>query len=77
MLFDKSTVFMLETKLLVTTHALRDLADGLGRLEADEKIPLNQKLEEIKKIRQKIDKVAREIDSINKEVKFLKDCCIN
>jgi hypothetical protein len=77
MSIDKTTVFMLETRLLVSTQTLKDLVEELNQFAADKKVLPNQRVEEIKKIRQKIDKVGTEIDTINKEVKLLKDCQVN
>ena len=70
----KSTLM---AKLLIATHTVRDLISKIKEIEADTTTPPNDKLDEIKKIREEIEKVGTEIDSIKQEITLLSAYNIN
>ena len=74
---DLSKIAMLGVRLTVATQSMKNLLQDLDRLEADTKTPSNQKLEEIKKIKQELSKVGTEIDSIKEEITLLKAYRLN
>lgn len=58
-------------KLLIAIHIVRDLISKIKEIEAAIETPPNEKLSEIKKIREEITKVGTEIDSIKQEITLL------
>lgn len=67
----------LATKMLVCSYVVRGLLDKIRTLEADTDVPLEEKLSQIKKIREEMTKVGTEIDSIKKEITLLKSYSVN
>jgi septal ring factor EnvC (AmiA/AmiB activator) len=67
----------LTAKLLVATHVVRDLISQIRKIEADQQTSLNEKLSQIKKIREEIEKVGTEIDNIKRELKLLHTYNVN
>lgn len=67
----------LTAKMLVCSYVVRGLLDKIRTLEADTDVPLEEKLSEIKKIREEMTKVGTEIDSIKKEITLLKSYSVN
>lgn len=64
-------------KLLIATHTVRDLISKIKEIEVNEIMPSNEKLTEIKKIKEEITKVGTEIDSIKQEITLLSAYNIN
>lgn len=67
----------LVAKLLIASHTVRDLIAKIKEIEADTQTPSNEKLSEIKKIKEEITKVGTEIDSIKQEITLLSAYNIN
>ena len=67
----------LAAKMLVCSYIVRGLLDKIRTLEADTEVPFEQKLSEIKKIKDEMTKVGTEIDSIKKEITLLKSYSVN
>ena len=64
-------------QLLIAIHTVRDLLAKIKEIEADEITPSNEKLTEIKKIKEEIKEVSTEIDSIKQEITLLSAYTIN
>lgn len=64
-------------QLLIAIHTVRDLISKIKEIEADDATQSNEKLTEIKKIREEIEKVGTEIDSIKQEITLLSAYNIN
>jgi len=67
----------LAAKMLVCSYTVRELLDKLRTLEAATEVSLEDKLSQIKKIREEMNKVGTEIDSIKKEITLLKTYSVN
>ena len=67
----------LAAKMLVCSYIVRGLLDKIRTLEADTAVPIEEKISEIKKIRDEMTKVGTEIDSIKKEITLLKSYNVN
>ena len=67
----------LATKMLVCSYIVRGLLDKIRTLETDTDVPLEEKLSQIKKIREEMTKVGTEIDSIKKEITLLRSYSVN
>ena len=72
-----ATVVMLGTRLSIAYQTVKDLMRKLQEVEASTQIPANQRLEEIKKIKEELDKVGEEIDTIKREITLLKAYRVN
>jgi len=64
-------------RLTVATHTVRDLLQEINKIEADVQTDVNEKLSQIKKIREQITKVGTEIDSISKEITLINAHSLN
>ena len=67
----------LAAKMLVCSYIVRGLLDKIRALETDTTVPIEEKIPEIKKIRDEMTKVGTEIDSIKKEITLLKSYNVN
>ena len=67
----------LAAKMLVASYTVRELLDKIRTLETATEVPLEEKISEIKKIREEMTKVGTEIDSIKKEITLLKSYNVN
>jgi len=67
----------LSTKMLVCSHTVRNLLERIQAIEVDTETPAEEKLSQIKKIREEITKVGTEIDSIKKEITLLNTYNVN
>ena len=67
----------LSAKMLVCSYTVSDLLNKIRMLEEDTKMPLPDKLVEIKKIRNEIEKVGTEIDGIKRSLRLLEMYNIN
>jgi hypothetical protein len=67
----------LNARLLIANHTLKVLLSQISQIEADQKMSSNEKLSQIKKIREEITKVGTEIDSIKREFTLLNSYSIN
>lgn len=67
----------LAAKMLVCSYTVRGLLEKIRTLEAAMDVPLEEKLSQIKKIRDEMTKVSTEIDSIKKEITLLKSYNVN
>jgi hypothetical protein len=67
----------LATKMLIASYTVRDLLSKISALETNQELSLNEKLEQIKIIKDEITKVGTEIDSIKREIKLLSEYSIN
>ena len=67
----------LQARLLVATHTVRALLDQIKEIEGNVQASDNEKLSQIKKIRDEIAKVGTEIDSIKKEFMLLNSYSLN
>jgi len=69
--------FSLSVRMTVCNHIARDLLSKICDIENDTKTSTDEKIEQMKKIRDEIMKVSDEIDNIKKEIKLISDCSIN
>ena len=67
----------LAAKMLVASFTVRDLLAKIAVLETTTELSLNEKLEQIKIIKDEITKVGVEIDSIKKEFTLLNAYSVN
>jgi hypothetical protein len=67
----------LSAKMLVCSYTVRDLLNKIHVLEEDTKMPLSDKLVEIRKIRSEIEKVGTEIDGIKRSLRLLETYSVN
>lgn len=67
----------LQTRLVVATHTVRSLLTRIKEIENNVQASDNEKLLQIKKIRDEIAKVGTEIDSIKKEFTLLNSYSLN
>jgi type I restriction-modification system DNA methylase subunit len=67
----------LSTSMMVCNYTVRNLLSKIAALEASAQVPVEEKLSEIKKIKDEITKVGTEIDSIKKEITLLNSYNLN
>lgn len=67
----------LHARLVVAMHTVRSLLGRIQEIEDDTETSANEKLSEIKKIRDEITKVGTEIDSIKREITLLTAYSLN
>jgi hypothetical protein len=67
----------LATKMLIASYTVRDLLSKISVLESDQELSLNEKLEQIKIIRDEITKVGTEIADIKNELTLLNAYSVN
>lgn len=67
----------LAAKMMVASFTVRDLLAKISVLEKTTELSLNEKLEQIKIIRDEIAKVGVEIDSIKREITLLNAYSVN
>jgi hypothetical protein len=67
----------LAAKMLVCSYVVRGLLDKIRTLEGATDVPQEEKLTQIKKIRDEMTKVGAEIDNIKKEITLLKSYSVN
>lgn len=67
----------LSANMLVCSYTVKNLLTKIYALEADMEVPVEEKLSEIKKIRDEITKVGKEIDKIKKEITLLNSYNVN
>ena len=61
----------LDNRLLICLHTIQILMSSVDAVENNKTLSLEEKIIEIKKIRQEINNVKEEIDKIKKEIKLL------
>lgn len=59
-----------ENKLLIAVYSVQELIYKIDEIEKDNATPPNEKLLQLKKIRDEIAKLSGEIDNIKKEINF-------
>lgn len=67
----------LTIKMLVSHLTVKNLLAKISALEVDTEMTLEEKLSQIKKIKEELTKVGTEIDSIKKEITLLNTCNVN
>lgn len=67
----------LNARLVVAKHTVQDLLAQIKEIEIDDQTDANEKLSQIKKIKEEITKVGTEIDSIKKELILLNTYSVN
>lgn len=67
----------LSASMMVCNYTVRNLLSKIAALEANAQVPVEEKLSEIKKIKDEITKVGTEIDSIKKEITLLNSYNLN
>ena len=67
----------LETRLVVAKETIRSLLYAVSKIEHNAQLTDNEKLSEIKKIKEEMTKVGTEIDSIKKEITLLNNYHVN
>jgi type I restriction-modification system DNA methylase subunit len=67
----------LSANMMVCNYTVRNLLSKIAALEANAQVPVEEKLSEIKKIKDEITKVGTEIDSIKKEITLLNSYNLN
>lgn len=67
----------LSANMLVCSYTVKNLLTKIYALEADTEVPLEEKLSQIKKIKDEITKVGAEIDKIKKEITLLNSYNVN
>ncbi len=68
---------LLSANMLACSYTVKNLLAKIYALEADTQTPAEEKIPEIKKIKDEITKVGTEIDSIKKEITLLNDFSVN
>ncbi len=68
---------LLSANMLACNYTVKNLLSKIYALEADTQTTSEEKLSEIKKIKDEITKVSTEIDSIKKEITLLNDYSVN
>jgi hypothetical protein len=68
---------VLAARMLVCSDTLKNLLMRIAALEADKELSADEKLSQIKIVKEEITKVGTEIDSIKKEIKLLDAYSIN
>ena len=67
----------LSANMLACSYTVKNLLSRIHDLEADAETSLEDKLSQIKKIREEMTKVGAEIDSIKKEITLLNTYNVN
>lgn len=67
----------LNARRVVAKHTLENLINQIKQIESDTKADVNEKLSQIKKIKEEIAKVGMEIDSIKREITLLNTYNVN
>lgn len=67
----------LTVKMKMCTHILKELLQEIKYIENDNKTPINDRILQIKKIREELSKVGTEIDNIKKEIKLTQTYSLN
>ncbi len=67
----------LSANMLACSYTVKNLLAKIYALEADTQVPVEEKLSEIKKIKEEITKVGTEIDKIKKEITLLNNYNVN
>ena len=67
----------LETRLVVAKETVRSLLFRIQEIEQSAQLGVNEKLSEIKKIKEEMIKVGTEIDNIKKEITLLNTFHVN
>lgn len=67
----------LNARLVVAKHTVQNLLQQIKQIESDVQTDVNEKLSQIKKIKEEIAKVGTEIDSIKKEITLLNAYSVN
>lgn len=67
----------LSANMLVCSYTVKNLLSKIYEIEADTEVPSEEKLVEIKKIKEEITKVGKEIDKIKKEITLLNSYNVN
>lgn len=67
----------LNARVVVARHTLYNLLSQIKEIEADATTDANEKLSQIKKIKEEIVKVGTEIDSIKREITLLNTYNVN
>lgn len=67
----------LNARLVVAKHTVQGLLLQIKEIERDVQTDANEKLSQIKKIKDEITKVGTEIDSIKKEITLLNAYSVN
>lgn len=67
----------LTVKMKVCSHILKELLQEIKYIENDNKTPINDRILQMKKIREELSKVGTEIDSIKKEIKLVETHSLN
>lgn len=64
-------------KFLIASTNIKKLLQQIKEIEDDSVTPANEKLSQIKMIREEIAKVAEEIDNLKKEIRLLNTYRVN
>ena len=67
----------LSANMLACNYTVKTLLAKISALEADQQLSIDEKLVQIKKIKEEITKVGTEIDSIKKEIILLNSYDVN
>jgi hypothetical protein len=67
----------LTNRMVIASHLVKSLLSQIKEIETNEKTSANEKLSQIKKIREEISKVGTEIDSVKKEINLLTTYNVN
>ncbi len=68
---------LLSANMLACSYTVKNLLARIYALEEDTQVSVEEKLSQIKKIREEITKVGMEIDSIKKEITLLNSYNVN
>jgi hypothetical protein len=67
----------LTNRMVIASHLVKSLLSQIKEIETNEKTSANEKLSQIKKIREEISKVGTEIDSVKNEINLLTTYNVN
>jgi len=67
----------LNARLVVAKHTVQNLLQQIKEIEGNAQTDVNEKLSQIKNIREEITKVGTEIDNIKKEITLLNAYSVN
>lgn len=67
----------LTIKMRMCTHILKELLQEIKYIENNNKTPINDRILQMKKIREELSKVGAEIDNIKKEIKLTQTYSLN
>lgn len=67
----------LTNRMVIASHLVKSLLSQIKEIETNEKTSANEKLSQIKKIREEIAKVGTEIDSVKNEINLLTTYNVN